>query len=216
MYALATDLRADAGTGVEKGTVPIVSAVPTRMRSDTSSCQEAPPAKKARAKAPVSDDRTFPAAELQAGKHVECGTRLHIGVQAVTNSVTSDDPVPDMFASTAETCFSSQSVQCDGCVEGVGERNPSQLEEFKWLKRRLGKLMAQQAKLVQRRTALRKVSLDLACCMAHVSAAFLRFVAPMLAHACTHTQQRVMPIARAADRREHVTPDAVHDTRNHH
>lgn len=86
----------------------------------------------------------------------ECSPSIQPVVIAGTNSVTSDDPGPELLAATAETCFSSESEH-DGFVEGVGERNPSQIEELKWLKSRLRKLMAQQAKLVQRRTALRKV-----------------------------------------------------------
>lgn len=140
--------------------MPIVRTSPRRTRSDASR-QQAPPAKRTRCTAGPRKTQTSLSEEIPPYRHVgnmpTCSPRLHQGVHAVTNSVTSDDHVPDMFASSATTSVSTQSEQ-EGCVEGVGERNPSQLEEFKWLKRRLGKLMAQQAKLVQRRTALRKVS----------------------------------------------------------
>eukprot|EP00892_Ulva_mutabilis_P011647 jgi/Ulvmu1/8855/UM049_0037.1 len=154
------DLSHISRPAMEMLVAPSSSAVARRARSQTVSHQEAPPAKRARATAGMSIERTFSAAaETQADRRLEplrvCDSRLRLGVQAGTNSATSDDPVPDLFVSTAETTFSSHSDH-DGCVEEVGERNPSQLEEFKWLKRRLGKLMEQQAKLVQRRTALRK------------------------------------------------------------
>lgn len=141
--------------------VPSVSIGKRRLHADAID-RATPTSKKAR----VAMEDIWDVSESSPVFHVEAGhcvqrlpdwpPNLRDGVHAVTNSVTSDDPLPDMLATTAETCVSSESEQ-DGCVEGVGERNPSQIEELRWLKLRLRKLMAQQAKLVQRRTALRKV-----------------------------------------------------------
>lgn len=157
---LKRQLLARTDSDMEQNMYPTVSTGKRRVPADAP-LGTASPSKRARGMAEgyggLETSPVFDSAEGRRAEPMqECSPSIRQAGHAVTNSVTTDEPSPELLTATAETCFSTESEQ-DGCVEGVGERNPSQVEELKWLKWRLRKLMAQQAKLVQRRTALRKV-----------------------------------------------------------